>query len=713
MDARDALVAHLSFFADLGVPGVSRDPRWTSRDEAGPAPAGAPAPVSGRDGAAPEVIDLKTGTSGSLFAEEPEAGETPEAIRAALGDCTRCKLHQAGRLQIVFGAGNPHAELMFVGEAPGHDEDIQGIPFVGRAGQLLTRIIESIDLTRDQVYIANVIKCRPPGNRNPEPDEVASCEPFLLRQVQAIRPKVIVALGAIAARSLLKTQDPISRLRGRFFRYGPALVLPTFHPAFLLRSPDRKRDVWEDMKKVRAVLAGNAEEQGELAGTSAVAVPVPFLGLLTYSVPEGIDVPPAGVRVLVPFGARQVTGVVVAAGDRPDQATPLPLPPDGIKDLVDVLDDSPFVPAEVIRLALWAADYYACSPGEAVAAAMPPLAWVASECLVQVTEHGSAWIDDSRRRPLGAGRETLLTALADGRWTAVRTLARRRCGRGAPSPAERPCAGDRAPARTRWPRAARKRRFADARRRSRPSALSSSRQREGAGGPGPGWGRGRRGQGPPRGQAARGVTHCSRGVLCRCPSERWPVAACPPIRLRDCAAVKPCHVRRQPIDRDPLIASRSQEHRSRPCAGTAVLTAEQAAALDRLTLACDRRQVSRRAVARRHRQRQDRDLSAPCRRSCADRGRGVLVLVPEIALTPALATVFRAVFGDRVAIQHSGLSDGERHDQWQRIRGGDHRHRRRHAVGGLRAAAVARPHHRRRGARHLVQAGGEPSVPRP
>ena len=146
---------------------------------------------------------------------------------------------------------------MFIGEAPGHDEDVQGIPFVGRAGQLLTKIIEAIGLTREDVYIANVIKCRPPENRNPEPDEVASCEPFLFRQVQVIRPRVIVALGTFAAQTLLRTNDPISRLRGKLFSYGDARLIPTFHPAYLLRSPERKRDVWEDMKKVRALLRGD------------------------------------------------------------------------------------------------------------------------------------------------------------------------------------------------------------------------------------------------------------------------------------------------------------------------------------------------------------------------------------------------------------------------------------------------------------------------
>ncbi len=186
--------------------------------------------------------------------------EALRAVRAEIGDCTRCKLHGQGRTQIVFGVGNPSADLMFVGEAPGADEDIQGIPFVGRAGQLLTKIIEAIDLKRDDVYIANVIKCRPPGNRNPDPDEVETCEPFLFQQIDRIKPKVIVALGTFAAKALLKTQDPISRLRGRVYDYRGAKLVPTFHPAFLLRSPERKRDVWEDMKKVRALLAGSEDE---------------------------------------------------------------------------------------------------------------------------------------------------------------------------------------------------------------------------------------------------------------------------------------------------------------------------------------------------------------------------------------------------------------------------------------------------------------------
>ena len=230
MSRRDDLTAHLQFFEELGVTGVSRDPSWRHRGPGAP-----PTPVA-----------------------EPDAGagtETLDLIRADLGDCTRCKLH-AGRNTIVFGVGNPHADLMFVGEAPGRDEDRQGIPFVGRAGQLLTKIIASIGLSRDDVYIANVIKCRPPSNRNPELDEIQQCEPFLFRQVDVIKPKVVVALGAFAVRTLLQTDQAISRLRGQIHDYRGAQLVPTFHPAFLLRSPERKRDVWEDMKKVRSLLGG-------------------------------------------------------------------------------------------------------------------------------------------------------------------------------------------------------------------------------------------------------------------------------------------------------------------------------------------------------------------------------------------------------------------------------------------------------------------------
>lgn len=168
-------------------------------------------------------------------------------VREELGECTRCKLHRH-RTQIVFGVGNPKARLVFVGEAPGADEDAQGEPFVGRAGQLLTKIIQAMGMQREDVYICNIIKCRPPNNRTPESDEILACQPFLLKQLQAISPQFICALGGPAAQTLLRTKEPISRLRGKFYDYHGIPLLPTYHPAFLLRNPHEKKTVWEDMK---------------------------------------------------------------------------------------------------------------------------------------------------------------------------------------------------------------------------------------------------------------------------------------------------------------------------------------------------------------------------------------------------------------------------------------------------------------------------------
>jgi uracil-DNA glycosylase family 4 len=231
------LAAHLRFYEELGVTGISRDPKWRRRSDGKPEDAAVAPPV--------ENVPVTIARSGL---------EALAAIREDLGDCSRCKLHTQGRTQIVFGVGDPAADLMFVGEAPGADEDLQGVPFVGRAGQLLTKMIEAMGLTRGDVYIANVLKCRPPGNRNPEPDEIASCEPFLFRQLASVQPKVVIALGAFAARTLLKTDEPISRLRGRVFDYRGAKLIPTFHPSFLLRSPGYKREAWEDLKKALSIL---------------------------------------------------------------------------------------------------------------------------------------------------------------------------------------------------------------------------------------------------------------------------------------------------------------------------------------------------------------------------------------------------------------------------------------------------------------------------
>ncbi len=293
---RDDILEHLRFLAEIGVAGPSRDPSWRRRsgDPLGPAadddrpetdasvgpeepgPSGlghgadAPAVVAAEEEPSdtergleqgPEHglerrpdLGLEQGPGAEVVDERDTNGRAVQAVRAELGECTRCKLHGHGRKQIVFGVGNPDADLLFVGEAPGQDEDRQGVPFVGRAGQLLNKIIESIGLTREDVYIANVIKCRPPQNRNPEPDEVEQCEPFLFAQVDAIQAKVIVSLGKFATQALLRSSEPISRLRGRVYDYRGARLIPTFHPAYLLRNPSSKREVWEDMKKVRALL---------------------------------------------------------------------------------------------------------------------------------------------------------------------------------------------------------------------------------------------------------------------------------------------------------------------------------------------------------------------------------------------------------------------------------------------------------------------------
>ena len=186
--------------------------------------------------------------------DRPTGQQGLTLLREEIGDCQRCKLAPL-RHNLVFGVGNPDADLVFVGEAPGADEDAQGEPFVGKAGQLLTKMIEAMGYARGDVYICNVLKCRPPGNRNPEPDEVAQCEPFLKRQLAAIRPRMIVALGKFAVQCLLRDDSPISRLRGNMRSYEGIPLMPTFHPAYLLRDPSKKKEVWEDLKAVNAALA--------------------------------------------------------------------------------------------------------------------------------------------------------------------------------------------------------------------------------------------------------------------------------------------------------------------------------------------------------------------------------------------------------------------------------------------------------------------------
>jgi uracil-DNA glycosylase family 4 len=207
---------------------------------------------------APKEVNLLGGTVDDLFAENAQAlkANSLEELRAAIGDCRRCKLC-SGRTNLVFGVGNPNAELMFIGEGPGRDEDLQGEPFVGRAGQLLTDIItKGMGMKREDVYIANVVKCRPPENRNPEPDEVAACEPFLKKQIELVRPRIIVALGKFAVQTLLQSKAPITKLRGQWHSYHGIKLMPTFHPAYLLRNPADKKLVWEDIKKVIKELHG-------------------------------------------------------------------------------------------------------------------------------------------------------------------------------------------------------------------------------------------------------------------------------------------------------------------------------------------------------------------------------------------------------------------------------------------------------------------------
>jgi DNA polymerase len=233
---REAVAARIEYYRELGIYDFYRRPL----------PEGvADATDTDGDDDMRERVPVAAGKSGTV----DHAAELL-AIRADLGDCKRCPLHTMGRNQIVFGTGNPYAELMFVGEAPGADEDRQGEPFVGRAGQLLNNMITAMGLQRADVYIANIIKCRPPGNRTPLPDECAVCSPFLLRQIEAIQPKVLVALGAVAARTLLGVNEPMSALRGRWYEMHSVPLAVTFHPAYLLRNPPAKKDAWQDLQMV-------------------------------------------------------------------------------------------------------------------------------------------------------------------------------------------------------------------------------------------------------------------------------------------------------------------------------------------------------------------------------------------------------------------------------------------------------------------------------
>jgi DNA polymerase len=238
--------------AELAAPAIETSAARIKSTLARPAPSATPA-------AALPVLAIDPGPSLFDVVDRVEGDSIPR-IREDIGDCTRCRLHK-GRTKIVYGVGNPRAELVFVGEGPGHDEDVQGEPFVGRAGKLLTQMIEAMSLRRQDVYICNVVKCRPPENRLPEKDEIATCSPFLFRQLAAIQPKVICCLGACAAQTMLGTNQGISRFRGEWFDFRGSKLIATYHPAYLLRNPNAKSEVWKDLQKVMSVLGLQAKKK--------------------------------------------------------------------------------------------------------------------------------------------------------------------------------------------------------------------------------------------------------------------------------------------------------------------------------------------------------------------------------------------------------------------------------------------------------------------
>jgi len=270
------LSERLTFYQDIGIQLFYRD-RYPQQLASGTEEIPLPKPVQKAQPSRPSVEIRPAPPKPNVFpaASGPSLFEainripddTLLKIHTDLGDCTRCKLHR-GRTKLVFGDGNPKAELVFVGEGPGRDEDAQGLPFVGRAGKLLTQMIEAMGLQRQDVYICNVVKCRPPDNRTPEKDEVETCSPFLLRQLDAISPKVIVCLGSVAAQTLLETNRGISHFRGQWLEFRGRKLMATYHPAYLLRNPSAKGEVWKDLQKVMAVL-GLQGKKASQAGKSS------------------------------------------------------------------------------------------------------------------------------------------------------------------------------------------------------------------------------------------------------------------------------------------------------------------------------------------------------------------------------------------------------------------------------------------------------------
>jgi uracil-DNA glycosylase len=282
-ELRQALRARLRYYNELGIYDFYRRDAALAGNDLGVANTPTEAlPQEQREEMTPRKSSVAVVSEESIFEvipSRPEAGVQDPAralklIREDIGDCTRCRLAKQGRKQIVFGVGNPNADLMFIGEAPGADEDQQGEPFVGRAGQLLTNMIKAMGIEREQVYIANIIKCRPPNNRTPERDECETCSPFLMRQIATIQPKVVVALGAVAAKTLLAINDSMSNLRGRWYEFKPtgvrsndsrwtgAKLAVTYHPAFLLRDPRQKKEAWKDLQMVMKELGLKAPAKG-------------------------------------------------------------------------------------------------------------------------------------------------------------------------------------------------------------------------------------------------------------------------------------------------------------------------------------------------------------------------------------------------------------------------------------------------------------------
>ena len=271
LTTREKLEAWLRYYSDLNIGEFYRDRIVTgNRPPLSPPASNQAAATSPRPSlpiapqklvaATPALPVLPVVNAPSLFESiDRVENDTLERIREDLGECTRCRLHKQ-RNNIVFGVGNPRAELVFVGEGPGHDEDMHGLPFVGRAGKLLTQMIEAMGLRREDVYICNVVKCRPPENRTPAEDEVATCSPYLYRQLDVIAPKAIVCLGAVAAQTLLGTKNSISRYRGVWFDFRNAKLLATYHPAYLLRNPNAKGEVWKDLQKVMTLMGLKARK---------------------------------------------------------------------------------------------------------------------------------------------------------------------------------------------------------------------------------------------------------------------------------------------------------------------------------------------------------------------------------------------------------------------------------------------------------------------